>query len=267
MQVVSAQLPPIQHSDDKIFTTGNAVILLDGASAFVPVPVPASTYADQLGRALQYSLAAYPDADLRAALAAAIQSTALELGLQPVESPSSTITILRELGDHLDLLVLGDNLVMLPDETITDDRVDRLELPPRRKYRERLAAGAGFDEEHRAILRELQTQQAQRRNRVGGYWTAETDPAAAWQAITRRRRVSRTPWAILASDGAYNTMQYLGITDWSTLAAADTEELDTTLMRCQCWETANDPAGAALPRAKCHDDKSLAVVTFTGDPR
>jgi hypothetical protein len=267
MQVASAQIPPIQHSDDKIFTTGNAVIMLDGASAFVPVPVSASTYADRLGRALQYSLSAYPDADLRAALAGAIQSTALELRLNPVESPSSTVTILRELGDHLDLLVLGDNLVVLPDETVTDDRVDQLDLPPRRKYRERLAAGAGFDEEHRAILRELQTQQAQRRNRAGGYWTAETHPAAAWQAVTRRRRINRTPWAILVSDGAFNTMHYLGITDWPTLATADADELDSTLMRCQCWETANDPAGAALPRAKCHDDKSLAVVTFARDAR
>ncbi|SFA78253.1 hypothetical protein SAMN05216266_101397 [Amycolatopsis marina] len=262
MQVKSAQLPPIQHSADKLFTSDNAVILLDGASAFVPVPVSASTYADHLGKSLHHSLSTYPDADLRASLAWAIQEAAQELGLDPAESPSSTVTIVRELDDHLDLLVLGDNLLVLPDETVTDDRVDRLDLPPRRKYRERLAAGTGYDEEHRAVLRELQTQQAQRRNRVGGYWTAGTDPAAAWQAVTRRRSSSATPWVVLASDGAYNTMHHLGITDWPALVEADAEELTTTLMRCQCWEATDDPMGIALPRAKCHGDKSLAVLTF-----
>ncbi|WP_116050025.1 hypothetical protein [Amycolatopsis palatopharyngis] len=71
MRVANAQLPPIQDSDDKIFTTPHAVIMLDGASAFVPVPVPANTYADRLGKHLRDSLQAWPDADLRATLAGA----------------------------------------------------------------------------------------------------------------------------------------------------------------------------------------------------
>lgn len=47
-------------------------------------------------------------------------------------------------------------------DTIRDDRMDRLELAPRPKYRECLAAGTGYDDEHRALLRELQTEQAER---------------------------------------------------------------------------------------------------------
>lgn len=262
MRVASAQLPPIQDSDDKIFTTRHAVIMLDGASAFVPVPVPANTYADRLGKHLRDSLQAWPDADLRATLAGAIHTTARQLNLTPGQSPSSTVTIARELDGHLDLLVLGDNLVVLPDETITDERMDQLDLAPRRKYQERLAAGAGYDDEHRAILRELQTQQAERRNREGGYWIAEADPDAASHALTTRRPISQTPWAVLATDGAYNTMQHLGLNDWPTLVNASAEQLDAELARCQDWESTGDPDASELPRAKRHDDKSLAVLTL-----
>lgn len=262
MRVATAQLPPIHDSDDKIFTTRQAVIMLDGASAFVPVPVPASTYAERLGRHIRDTLHAWPDADLRATLAGAIHTTARELDLKPGESPSSTVTIARELDGQLDLLVLGDNLVVLPDETITDDRMDQLDLAPRRKYRERLAAGAGYDDEHRAILRELQTQQAQHRNRDGGYWIAEATPDAADHAITAQRPLDGIPWVVLATDGAYNTMQHLGYTDWPSITEASADELSVLLDRCQKWEAEDDPSAAQLPRAKRHDDKSLAGVQF-----
>ncbi|WP_167111008.1 hypothetical protein [Amycolatopsis viridis] len=83
MRVATAQLPPIEDSDDKIFTTSNAVIVLDGASAFVPVPVPASTYADRLGRELVACLNERPDADLGVVLADAIEASASALELKP----------------------------------------------------------------------------------------------------------------------------------------------------------------------------------------
>jgi hypothetical protein len=83
---------------------------------------------------------------------------------------------------------------------------------PRHKYRERLTAGTGYDNEHQALLRSLQTQQTNHSNQPGGYWIAETDPAAAHHAITTRRLVTATPWAILATDGAYNTMEHLSLT-------------------------------------------------------
>ncbi|WP_255526571.1 hypothetical protein [Saccharopolyspora montiporae] len=44
------------------------MIVLDGASASHLVPVPASTYADQLGQALRDGLTEEPDQDLPDAL-------------------------------------------------------------------------------------------------------------------------------------------------------------------------------------------------------
>jgi hypothetical protein len=250
----------MEESADKIFVTPNAVIMLDGASAFVPVPVPASTYADYLGRLIADALTTNPSADLTEVLADAIKATADYLELQPGKSPSSTVTIARERDGQLDLLVLGDNLVILPDEIITDDRIDQLDLEPRRKYRERLAAGHGYDDEHRALLRELQTQQAQHRNKPGGYWIAETDPTAAHHAITASRLVAVTPWAILATDGAYNTMEYIGLVTWPPIPGTNNTQLTDILEACQLWERETDPSANELPRAKRHDDKSLTTI-------
>ncbi|MFJ8815886.1 hypothetical protein [Amycolatopsis thermoflava] len=249
----------MEKSADKIFVTPHAVILLDGASAFVPVPVPASAYADYLGRFLADALTSDPAADLQEILAEGIKATAAHYDLRAGASPSSTVTIARERDEHLDLLLLGDNTVILPGgEILTDDRIDRLDLEPRRKYRERLAAGHGYDDEHKALLRELQIQQAQYRNKPGGYWIAETDPSAALHALTSARQVDGTPRIALATDGAYNTMEYLGLV--SALETLRQTSLDHVLSQCQHWEEDLDPNAHLLPRAKRHDDKALILV-------
>jgi hypothetical protein len=260
MRVTTAQLPEAADSDDKVFTTPNAVIMLDGASAFVPVPVSTSTYAACLGRHLRDDITARPSRELPDTLADAIRATTCELVLKPGASPSSTVTILRERPNAVDVLVLGDNLMILPGEVITDDRMDRLSLAPRRQFRERLAAGVGYGQQHRALLRQLQTEQAKWRNQDGGYWIAEAEPDAASHALVHRRPLTAVPWAIVASDGAYNTMSHLGLTDWPTLASLNSDRLSAVLQRCQSWEAAVDPYGQQLPRAKRHDDKSLVAV-------
>jgi hypothetical protein len=267
VETASAQLPAIHASDDKIVTLANGVIMLDGASAFVPVPVPPAVYAAELGAQLKDRLAYAPGGDLVEVLGEAIRDVAARLDLRPGKSPSSTVTIVREHDGWLDLLLLGDNLVVLPKTIITDTRLSRLDLEPSRRYRLRLARGFGFDAAHRAILRELQTQQADRRNRPGGYWIAEAEPAAARNAIVHRFRTAEVPWVGLATDGAYKPMQHLHLDDWPQLASAEPEFLEQILRRCEKWETQDDPAGVDLPRAKRHDDKSIAIAMPTTQPR
>lgn len=263
MHVATAQVPGVDESADRIFTTTNTAIMLDGASAFVPVPVSAATYAEHLGHNLQAQLTARASAELPDVLATAIETTARSLDLSPGQSPSSTVAIARARGGQVDLLILGDTQVVIPGETIRDTRLARVAVTQRRKYRARLASGAGYDNEHRTLLRELQAEQAQHRNRDGGYWIAETHPDAAHHAITAQRPISCVPWAILATDGAYTLMEHLGLAKWPQLSRATSTHLATILRRCHNWEAQADPNGTELPRAKCHDDKSLAVVTFT----
>lgn len=260
MRVATAQLPPQDDSDDKLFVTTDAVIMLDGASAFVPVPVAASTYASQLGEHIQQALTRRPEVNLVDMLADAIETTTRQLALKPGKSPSSTVAIARARRDSVDLLVLGDTEIVTPHETIRDDRLAALALPPHQKYRQRLAADGGYDDEHRRIMRELQIQQAQHRNRDGGYWIAETNPEAAHHAITASRSLRDVPWLLLATDGAYSPMEHLGIASWEIVAQSSPSELFETLYRCWRWEEYSDPDGRQHPRAKRHDDKCLAAI-------
>lgn len=262
MHVRTAQLPP-GGGDDAIVTTADAVIMLDGASAFIPVPVPASVYTDHLARQIAQLTDTRPGGDLRGILADAITDTASDLDLRPGKSPSSTVMIVRHAGSYTDCLVLGDSLAILAGQAITDDRLARIGAGIRERYHERLADGHGYGDRHRQLLRELQHEQARCRNRAGGYWIAEAEPAAADHALVARSPADSVPWAVLATDGAYKTMTHLGIADWPALRNASDQVLADMLKQCQTWEASDDPDGQKLPRAKRHDDKSLAVAEFS----
>lgn len=65
---------------------------------------------------------------------------------------------------------------------------------------------------------------------------AQLNPAKIGRSVIHRTAADRGhPWAVLATDGAYNTMQQVAL-----------------------------PSATQLPRAKRHDDKSPAVARFTG---
>jgi hypothetical protein len=246
-----------------IFAPGT-VIVLDGASAFGPAAVSPAAYADRLGAELASAIAASVDAPLPGILATAISATANALDLRDDHGPSSTVTIARVSGTDADLLVLGDSYIAYrsADTTavLTDDRIDRLNLPQARRYRERLAAGSGYDAAHSATLRELQTSQRARRNAPGGYWIASADPEAAAHVITRTVPVALLEWMVLATDGVVGTAEHLGLDDWEAIARSDQAGLSALLQRCHEWEANTDPTGHQLPRAKRHDDKAIATV-------
>ena len=52
MRISTAQLPQPPRGADRVVATGNAVVVLDGASAIEPVGVPPSVYADHLGASI-----------------------------------------------------------------------------------------------------------------------------------------------------------------------------------------------------------------------
>ncbi len=248
MRVATAMLPDANSSQDRIFTTPNAVIVLDGASAFVPVEVSPSTYVDTLGRLLIEGLAADPRIQLTELLAQAIERTASVLDLCPGTSPSSTVAIAREDGVGLDLLVLGDSQIATPHGIYRDDRIARFAAKQREQYRARLAAGHGYDKTHRELLGALQIEQARYRNISDGFWIAEAVPSAARNAWTSRTDSEATPWLALSTDGAYRTMQHLALDDWASVATYDTAELESLLMNLDRWEEFSDPEGRISPR-------------------
>lgn len=268
MRVSTAQLPRPPVSADRVIITPCAVIVLDGASAFGPAAVTPSAYADRLSAELASALAARPDAPLPQALAGAIGAAAAALGLPDDHGPSSTVAIARVAGASVDLLVLGDSYAVCrssgSDAVLTDDRLGRLDLPQSRRYRERLAAGSGYDATHAAILRELQAAQRSRRNIPGGYWIASANPEAAGYAITVTLPAASVEWIVLATDGAVDTARHLGLDDWDAIARSGHAGLSALLRRCHDWEEHADPDGRQMPRAKQHDDKAIAAIRWPG---
>ena len=261
MNVTLAQHPKPPSGDDRAFVTANAVIVLDGASAFTARDVPAAAYADHLGSTLA-GLVDGNNEPLTALLADAIEATVDALDLTPGgRAPSSTVAIVRRREDaSIDVLVLGDSQVVIPGEILRDDRLAPLASAERTAYRTRLTSGHGYDDEHRRILAALQAEQLRHRNKPGGYWIAEAEPAAAEHALVRHLSPDEAPWCVLATDGAYKPMEHLGLDAWPTVAAADADDLAALLRRCQDWES-TDERGQQLLRAKRHDDKTLVAVT------
>jgi hypothetical protein len=264
MRARTAQLPRPPEGADRVIVTRDAVIVLDGASAFAPSPISPAAYADHLGTAIAAGLDASPGAPLAAILASAIHRTAETLGLRDDSGPSSTVAIARMGGKDADLLMLGDSYIAYrAGETtgvLTDDRLDGLALPERSRYRDRLAAGAGYDDTHAATLRDLQAAQRVRRNRSDGYWIASADPEAASHAITLTIPIPEVKWIALATDGTVTTARHLRLDDWDSIACSDETALAALLQRCHDWEKHDDPNGRQLPRAKRHDDKTIAVI-------
>ncbi len=262
-RVHTAQLAGGDRNADRVFVTDQAVIVLDGATAFEPGAVHPASYADMLGHAITDRLIHHHDAPLAAVVAAAITETADRLTLAPGRSPSSTVTILRTRDQAADLYALGDSPVHYgTDHTatvFTDHRLAVVAPDECTHYVTRLRAGHGFDEHHRVALIALQRAQRQARNTPGGYWIAEADPQAAYHAVEQLVASDAIAWAVLATDGAAEYIDHVGLA-WPTVAQHDGEHLAALLKQADAWETETDPDGHDLPRAKPHDDKTLAAI-------
>jgi hypothetical protein len=264
VRVQTAQLAGGDNNADRVFVTDNAVIVLDGASAFLPVDVDPGTYAGTLGEIIARELRQTPLRPLVDVLRQAIEETADKLHIIRGAGPSSTVSILRDAGPTVDLLVLGDSPIHYGTDTthhvLTDDRLSAVAPHARQRYRERLQAGHGYDDDHRASLAALQRVERDHRNRPGGYWIAEADPAAAGNAITVELPRDAITWAVLATDGAADLIDHFDM-GWRAIADYDEPALGTMLDRIHRWETAADPDGHDLPRSKRHDDKTVAAIT------
>ena len=148
----------------------NAVIVLDGASAFAPQSLPAATFSNQLGKQIANILTRNPDYPLVECLREGIIETAKTLSLEPGPScPSSTVSIARFGRRHVDVLRLGDSLVVRPAGEYGDDRIENSAEDERAAYRARLAKGGGYNQEHIQLIRDLQTAQRRHRNRQDGF--------------------------------------------------------------------------------------------------
>jgi hypothetical protein len=256
----------VRPSEDVVVVLPNAVILLDGATTLDPALPSGGWYASRLAGELSGRLVGYPDADVADLLAAAIKTVARDHGLIPGESPSSTVAVLRWNDRVVEGLVLADSPIVAFTADGPAPLVDgRLAAMPRGAgYRDRLAAGAGYGDDHLVALRDAATSMSSRRNTDDGFWVAEADPDAAHYAERATWPRAGLTTVLMASDGVSCGVDTYGVfPDWAgvrDLAAAQGPEAVLDRVRAAEYE---DPHGTRWPRAKPHDDQALVVVDFT----
>jgi Protein phosphatase 2C len=251
-------------TQDRTVLLERAVAVLDGASAPDPAERDGGWYATQLAAELAARLEDRR-LDLATVLADAIAAVTSTYRLVPGHSPSSTVTLLRWEADRIDGLVLGDSpLVIFAGDTaevVVDERLEAIAPTQRVAYHDRLAAGGGYDERHRELLRALVGEQRRHRNRPDGYWIAEATPTAARQALTRSWPAAAVSTALLASDGVSRGIGR-AVPDWTAALRLIRDRGPDALLDAVRAPEQADPDGRRWPRSKPYDDQALVVVTF-----
>ncbi|HEX6341617.1 protein phosphatase 2C domain-containing protein [Umezawaea sp.] len=231
---------PGRPTEDRVFTTANAVVVLDGVTSTRPPDNNGAWYAQTLGEELVDLLAS--GGDLADLLAAAINRVTTRHGLVPGDSPASTVAIARWTGTEVDTLVLADSPIITfgrTTEVIADTR---------------LAALRPITASRVPLLR----------NRPNGYWVAEADPRAAHQAKRKTLPRSAVEKVIIATDGVSCAVDDYQIFDtWQSVLDLITEKgPEAVLDRIRAAEL-SDPNHTRWPRTKTHDDQALALINFT----
>lgn len=254
-------------SEDVVAVLPGAVVLLDGATWLGSGSRGGGWYASRLAGELAGRLTGFPSMDLADLLAASIRALARAHDLVPGDSPSSTVALARWDDETVEGLVLADSPVVAATadgtHVLADDSLARL---PRTGpgYRDRLRGGAGFGADHVTALSTSAAAVGRLRNTEGGFWVAEADPEAAYQARRATWPRADVRRLLLASDGVSCGVDDYGIfPDWAAvfgLVAAQGAEAVLDAVRAA--EDA-DPDGTRWPRPKRHDDQALAIVDFT----
>jgi hypothetical protein len=254
------------QNQDRYFVGEGFAIALDGATSVAgDRSHDPGWFAGRLGEVLARMLpSGGPIPDL---VATAIENVRDAERLVPETSPTCTVAIVRWSSETVETYVLCDSIVALlhtdGSETIhTDDGIGDVLGAKRDKYRARLSAGRGYDEGHRALLIELQQEQARWRNVPGGYYVAGTDPTAAYHGVTGTTDRGILTGVLLATDGVDPGRHPRADTWRDVYAEAMAHGPDQVLRDLHAAE-ATDPDGRRWVRSKRHDDKTLVIVPLT----
>ena len=257
-------------NQDVVAALPHAVVLLDGAGmpdteAFCRHGV--AWYARRLGAALIARLASDDGPTLVDLLAEAIVEVTDahrdSCDVSHTRSPSSTVLIVREEGDDLDYLVLGDSTLVIHrpgrlPEALTDSRETALGRDVRAAF---AATREGSPERERARAAAAELFAASR-NRPGGFWMAKDDPRAAAEAVVGRIALAGVAAVGLFSNGVSRLVDPWGEADWAgildLIAAGDP---DAVIARVRDAESRRPGESA--------DDATFAVCTTFGsrEPR
>ncbi|MEU3273882.1 hypothetical protein ABZ639_23845 [Saccharomonospora sp. NPDC006951] len=235
-----------EGSEDVVVTTGNAVVLLDGATEFRQDLPSGGWYAARLGERIERLLLGAPHDDLGSVLGKAIAEVTEAGSLTRRHSPSSTVAMLRWTDDTIEALVLADSPIVAFGqsgfEVVADTRLDELRESGRLRTR---------------------AQVDRLRNSEGGFWVAEADPGAANQALRRTWRREEIEAVVLATDGVSVGVDDYRVLEWPSVLSIARDQGAARVLDVVRTAELGDPGRTRWPRAKLHDDQALALIDFT----
>lgn len=232
----------------------NFVWVIDGASNPKTGSDEVVSFVNALNAQLKDCAANNPHASLATILAASISATAQTENVHA----SATVALCRFNEDNFDYLVLGDAGIVFEDaesdiKLLQDTRLQECAIEERKRYLDRLRAGATQDEIEKAHIALVEAE-SKLRNTTGGFWVAETDPNAAYHALHGNIEDAQYP-VILGTDG------FIGLARPSVLfsQARQAEGLPQKLA---------EVTDVLLPRSGKIDDATvIAVSPRTTDDR
>lgn len=251
------------RNEDWAGATSRIAVVLDGLSEGPETGCVHGTpwYVHHLGSRI-LMLGGDADKPLAVVLAEAIRqvtdahATTCDLGHPG--SPCSTVAVIRQGSVGVEYLVLSDSTVTFdrPDGpfVVTDRSVETIATE-----KAAAAAAATADRDKGALAALIQEQQHMR-NRPGGYWVAQVDPAAAEHAYTGR--VDDAEGAVLLTDGATLLVTCFGAVSWAELLSAAFKHGPGHLIAMTRQLEDRDPHGATWPRYKQRDDATAVVVVL-----
>jgi hypothetical protein len=228
-------------------------------------------YARLLGSALTELLPGRDQA-LTSAVSQAIEKVREVHGLTPGNSPSCTVALIRwdESEGTLEALALADSPIVVymksgAVDVLIDDRLSKVGVEEHARIHNFLREGRGFaGDEFSALVRALQLVELPLRNHEDGFWVAEAAPSAAEHAIFRSWPLEDVTDAIALSDGAAAGVCMYAQQSWRDLLALVRSSGPGALLQTVHAVEEGDPDGQRWPRAKRHDDKTIAHLQIAG---
>jgi hypothetical protein len=258
-------------NEDFVAATARVVVVLDGASA----PPGEETgcvhgtpwFVRRLGAALldifESQTRQAPSDDLAQAI---VNVNALHINMCDLAhpgTPSAAVAILREQGEMIEFLLLGEATLLLDEppgiRVVIDDRLKRVATADQAALVQ-LGTGSSSQGSNSAV----RAGHAVHRRDSDGLWGASTNPNAADRALTgtiHRRELRR---AAVLTDGAARLADYFRMMDWpSFLDLLDRGGPEALIERLRDVER-SDPRGQRWPRVRVHDDATAVLCHFSG---
>jgi hypothetical protein len=255
-----------------------AAWVLDGVTgindrALLPGPTDAAWFVAQVQEALPALLSGAPNMqvkDLIGALAQELdrrQSAAWldARGADGRETPAASFALIRILGDEVEIVRLGDCLVLLETEngdvTVLDHPVlEQIEAETKRAVLGLRASGMTDPQAIRDRMLPQLRAQRRRRNLPDGYGVLAAEQSCVPMVHVDRMPARSLRRILLASDGYYRlTDHYDAMSDAELLRQTGEQGGPALLQQLRVIED-GDPLGAAYPRLKIRDDATALLI-------